>query len=154
MKKRLFDWVAVPLVRGLTTLPLALATVLCAPFGLAGPLSRVRYAVAARFPVGGEVRRQGVSGALAAVPLGVVAFAMTAVGLFVTYTGYLYFLRPDAIPAIGHPFSADRIFDTAWGGPTLAGAWLVHSLVALGIQVVAVAVVRGCVAVQDRRVAS
>ncbi|HVK24822.1 MAG TPA: hypothetical protein VM677_25985 [Actinokineospora sp.] len=153
MRTRLFDWILVPLVRGLTTLPLALATILLAPFGLAGPLSRTRHAVATRFPVG-VPRRQRVGGALVALPLGIVAFAVTAVGILVTFAGYLYFLRPDTIAAIGHPFTADPILATAWGGPTLVGAWFVHSMVALGIQVVAVAVVRACVAVQDRRVAS
>lgn len=73
---------------------------------------------------------------------GLVAFAAAVLVLVVTWSGWLYPLRPDAIGAVGHPFTADARFATAWGGPTLAGAWLVHALVALGIQVMCLVVIR------------
>jgi len=83
-------------------------------------------------------RHAGPVGHLAAV----AAFAAALLALLVTWSGWLYPLRPDAIGALGHPFTADPMFDTAWGGPTLAGAWVVHTLVAIGIQVVCLAAIR------------
>jgi hypothetical protein len=71
-----------------------------------------------------------------------VAFVAALVVLMVTWSGWLYPLRPDSIGALGHPFTADPLLDNSWGGPTLAGAWLVHALVALGIQVVCVVAIR------------
>lgn len=73
-----------------------------------------------------------------------VAFGLTVLVLFLTWSGHLYPLRPDAIKAIGHPFTSDRIFDHAWGGPTLIGAWFVHSMAALGLQVICLRVIRWC----------
>jgi len=84
-------------------------------------------------------------------PAGLVAVAAALLVLLVTWTGWLYPLRPDSIGAIGHPFTADGRFDTAWGGPTLVGAWLVHTLVAIGIQVVCLATIRRLAAVPGRR---
>lgn len=74
--------------------------------------------------------------ALAALPL-------AALVLFLTWSGWLYPLRPDSIGAIGHPFTADPLFDNAWGGPTLVGAWFVHAMAALGMQVICLALIRG-----------
>ena len=149
MRTWTFNWVAVPLLRGLTTLPLALATVLLAPLGLAGPVARAHYRLAIRFPVG-VPRRRGVLGALATLPFGVIAFALTAIGVLTVYSGYLYFLRPDAISALTHPFTADPIFANAWGGPTLIGAWFIHSCVAFAIQTLAVVAIRGGLRVGER----
>jgi hypothetical protein len=72
----------------------------------------------------------------------VAAFLLAALMLMVTWSGWLYPLRPDAIGAVGHPFTADPIFTNSWGGPTLVGAWAVHALVALGIQVICTALLR------------
>lgn len=71
-----------------------------------------------------------------------VAFAAAVLALMVALTGWLYPLRPDVIGALGHPFTADPLLANAWGGPTLVGAWVVHAIVALGIQVVCLAVIR------------
>jgi hypothetical protein len=79
--------------------------------------------------------------ALAAVPL-------VGLVLFLVWSGWLYPLRPDAVAALGHPFTADARFAGAWGGPTLAGAWFVHAMVALGMQVICMALLRRL----DRRV--
>ncbi|MEU8348752.1 hypothetical protein [Streptomyces sp. NPDC048845] len=79
-----------------------------------------------------------------------VAFAVVGLCVFGVYSGYLYFLRPDASFALGHPFTPDHRFDASWGGPTLVGAWFVHALVVLGFHVLAVPLVRGLTAVQDR----
>ncbi|HEX2130943.1 MAG TPA: hypothetical protein VHH15_05230 [Actinophytocola sp.] len=69
-----------------------------------------------------------------------VAFAAAVVALFVVWSGWLYPLRPDVAGALGRPL--DPLLPGAWGGPTLLGAWAVHALVALAIQVLCVAVVR------------
>ncbi len=76
-------------------------------------------------------------------------FPLALLCLYLVYMGYLYFLRPDAIGALGHPFTADPRFDNAWGGPTLVGAWVVHSAVAFALHFVAVSLLRRLVAWQD-----
>ncbi|MEV8438827.1 hypothetical protein AB0425_15745 [Actinosynnema sp. NPDC051121] len=79
--------------------------------------------------------RPGVFRALLAVPPALLA-------LYAVARGWLYPLWPDTIGAIGHPFTADPGLGGAWGGPTLAGAWLVHALIGLGMQAVCLLVVR------------
>lgn len=73
----------------------------------------------------------------------VVKLPLLALIVFLVWSGELYFLRPDAIGAMGHPFTADPRFDHAWGGPTLVGAWFVHAMAALGMQVICVLIIRG-----------
>lgn len=70
------------------------------------------------------------------------AFPFAVVVVFLTWSSWLYPLRPDASTAIGHPFTADPIFDHSWGGPTLVGAWFIHAMAALGLQVICMAVIR------------
>ncbi|MET0423265.1 MAG: hypothetical protein ABW046_05295 [Actinoplanes sp.] len=72
-----------------------------------------------------------------------LALALVLMQVFVTWSGLLYPLRPDTIAAIGHPFTPDPVvLANAWGGPTLAGAWLVHAAIALGIQTVCAMLLR------------
>ncbi|MEU4742045.1 hypothetical protein AB0G02_16495 [Actinosynnema sp. NPDC023658] len=97
--------------------------------------------LAARF---GLHPRPGTGRALAAV-VPVVLAAYLAV------RGWLYPLWPENIGAIGHLFTPDPRFGGAWGGPTLAGAWLVHALVALGGQVVCLVVLRALYGRPDSR---
>lgn len=150
-------WVLGTAVRGVLGLPLAVAAVPMALVGAAGPAARAQRALVRRF----QPRRAGegetspgalrvlAHSALVAVPAlaGLVALGL---GAFCVYSGYLYFLRPDASFAIGHPFTADPHFDDAWGGPTLFGAWLAHSGVALGIQLLALGLIHALTALQDR----
>lgn len=68
-----------------------------------------------------------------------VAFLAAAVALFMVWSGWLYPLRPDVAGALGRPLAPT--LPSAWGGPTLLGAWVVHALVALAVQAVCVAVV-------------
>ncbi len=75
-------------------------------------------------------------------PAVVLAFPFAVLVLFLAWSGLLYPLRPGSFAAIGHPFTADALFDGSWGGPTLAGAWFVHAMCALGTQVVCMAVIR------------
>jgi hypothetical protein len=72
----------------------------------------------------------------------VVAFPLAALVVFLVWSGWLYPLRPDALGAIGHPLTDDPLLRGAWGGPTLLGAWFVHAMVALGMQVICMAVIR------------
>jgi hypothetical protein len=72
----------------------------------------------------------------------VAAFPLALLVVYLVWAAWLYPLRPDAIGAIWHPFTADHRFDGAWGGPTLVGAWFVHAMAALGMQVICMAVIR------------
>lgn len=75
-------------------------------------------------------------------PWTVAAFPFAVLVLFLLWSAWLYPLRPDALPAVGHPFTADSLLSGAWGGPTLVGAWFVHVMAALGMQVICMAVIR------------
>lgn len=79
--------------------------------------------------------RPGRLRALASAPFVLLAAYLVA-------RGWCYPLWPDTIGALGHPFTADARLGEAWGGPTLAGAWAVHALLALGIQAGCLVVVR------------
>lgn len=70
------------------------------------------------------------------------AFPLAVLVVFLVWSGWLYPLRPDVIGAAGHPLTADPLLRGAWGGPTLVGAWFVHAMSALGIQVICMAVIR------------
>ncbi|MFE2750491.1 hypothetical protein ACFXGA_00645 [Actinosynnema sp. NPDC059335] len=72
----------------------------------------------------------------------VVAAVPALLALYLAARGRLYPLWPDTAGALGHPFTADPGLGGAWGGPTLAGAWLVHALIALGGQVLCLAALR------------
>ncbi|MFC4852468.1 hypothetical protein [Actinophytocola glycyrrhizae] len=72
----------------------------------------------------------------------IVAFPFAVLAVFLVWSGWLYPLRPDTVGALGHPFTADPLLSGAWGGPTLAGAWFVHAMIALGMQAGCVAVLR------------
>ena len=57
---------------------------------------------------------------LASLPLNLVSFALIAAAWSIVVTrGFLY------------PFFAGNNLEDSWGGPTLAGAWLVHWLIGL-----------------------
>ena len=70
------------------------------------------------------------------------AFPFAVLVVFLIWSSWLYPLRPDALGAVGHPFTADPLLHGAWGGPTLIGAWFIHAMAALGIQVICMAVIR------------
>lgn len=155
-----FRWALAMAVRGATGLPLAVAAVPMALTGGAGPAARAQRLMVRRFGAG-PARTPGFGGtrpgalrvvghSLLVLLPALVAFVAVALGAFGIYSGYLYFLRPDASFALGHPFTADHRFDHSWGGPTLVGAWFVHSCVAFGIQVLALLLVRAPAGVQDR----
>lgn len=163
-------YVLAPAVRAVTGFPLALVALPLAVAGQGERAARRQVWLAQRFGSPEPGSGSGSSGAgsrtwarvSAARVIGhslrvlipsLVNFVLIGLVGFLTWSGYLYFLRPDALPALDHPFTPDRLFDTAWGGPTLAGAWLVHSLVALGMQVCCLAVIRWLAARQGRTTA-
>ena len=157
-------------VRGLLGFPLALAAVPMALVGAGRAAARMQLAALRRFgppdprrtPAGAGAERSASAGADGAKPARVLrhsgtvllpslaAFVLTALCLWGVYSGYLYFVRPDASPALGHPFTADHLFDTSWGGPTLVGAWSIHALTVLGWHVLSLPVLRGLSALQAR----
>jgi hypothetical protein len=106
---------------GLTALPLTLA----------GKVVRVR-------PTSRAATRSGYGRAAALIALPIALLIIYLVG-----AGWLYPLRPDAIENIGHPFAATMSADT-WGGPSLAGAWAVHTLVALALQAICLGLLYLC----------
>jgi hypothetical protein len=152
-----WGWVVGTAVRGVTGLPLAVAAVPMALIGAAGPAARAQRAMVRRFhpqragegaPKSGALRV--IVHSLLVVLPALVSFAAFCLGAFTVYSGYLYFLRPDTSFALGHPFTVDHRFDQSWGGPTLVGAWFVHSCVALGVQLLVLGLVHVLTAVQDR----
>jgi hypothetical protein len=125
--------------------------------GAAGPAARAQRAMVRRFHpqrAGEGAPKSGVMRVIAHSLLVMIpalaSFAAVCVAVFTAFSSYLYPLRPDASFALGHPFTADHRFDHAWGGPTLVGAWFVHSCAALGMQVILLALVHVLTAAQDR----
>lgn len=145
-----------PLVRGLTGFPLALAAVLGAPFGLSRFPAVAQRRVAQRFgrvPHRTDAGRAGYGRSLlfslATLIPSVVVFVAAVVCVFVAFSGYLYPVRPDVIEFSSAFFTPHSGLKNAWGGPTLAGAWLAHALVAVGFQVVGLALCLGYSRLQD-----
>ncbi|MEV7530403.1 hypothetical protein ACIQNV_02590 [Streptomyces hydrogenans] len=107
--------------RAAALLPVAVAT--------AGLVAAGRTDRAARWwaRIGGEdsaaVRRPGagrlLGHALVCVPLGLIALVPVGVEVLSVLRGLLY------------PLVESGPYDHSWGGPTLAGAWAAHFLVAL-----------------------
>lgn len=98
----------------------------------------LRHLAYALVPTRGVATRLGFSWR----PVVVLAFPVAVLAVFLAWSGWFYPARPDAIGALGHPFTADPRFSGAWGGPTLTGAWFVHAMCALGMQVVCMALIR------------
>jgi hypothetical protein len=104
----------------LLALPVSLVGLVAGPFGRTASLDRVQRALARRLlgvPVAGATTppRQVLRYALAGLPAGLVCCALLAPAWAVFVTrGVLYPI-----------FGADHL-DRSWGGPSLAGAWVVH----------------------------
>jgi hypothetical protein len=124
-------WVLGPVVFGLSALPLTVA----------GRRSRVVAIRRTWLGIGGTPDRPTPVPLM--LPLATVSFVLVVVALLTVYTGELYPLRPDTIGHLDGMFTGFPGGDQAWGGPTLAGAWLVHALIGIAIQIVALACVRG-----------
>jgi len=145
-------------VRAAVGLPLALAAVPMALFGGSEPAARAQRATVRRYGPGWMTEPPGGTGAARTLRHSAVillpsaaSFALVTLSATVALSGYLYGFRPDAsYAAFSHPFTPEPAFHGAWGGPTLAGAWFVHAMTALGIHVVCLAAIRLLTALQDR----
>jgi hypothetical protein len=109
----------------------------------------IRAGAAGSLDVSRGRRPHGAGSFVVGLPA-LVSFVAVALSLWGIYAGSLYFLRPDASFALGHPFTPDDRFNSSWGGPTLVGAWFIHSCMALAHQILALALIRGLTALQDR----
>jgi hypothetical protein len=144
-------------VLGFTGLPLAVAAVPMALVGAGRPAARMQLGVAAKY--GGAKADADAAGPrftgviahsfVVLVPA-LVAFVAALYFVYVIGAGYLYPLRPDAIAAIGHPFSVDPRFKDSWGPSVLVGTWLAHSAVAAATQPLAVVLIRAMTVLQGR----
>lgn len=79
---------------------------------------------------------------IATIPVTLVAFVAALLVLYLVYFAELYPLRPDVIGNLGYLFTP-MPDSTAWGGPTVFGAWFVHAMTGLGMQFLALALIRG-----------
>jgi hypothetical protein len=133
-------WVVNPLVFGLVALPMTLA-------GQVRRVARLRQRRLdpTRAPAASPLLGPGRVGLATALtlPLTLVSFLIALLLLYLVYFGELYPLRPDTIAYLGDMFRPFPGGARSWGGPTLVGAWIVHALVAVGLQVVGLALIRG-----------
>lgn len=137
-------WVFAPLARGLSGFPLALATIVMGIFGGAAKPAAVSRRSAHRF---GPLEPSGVKpgngravvyGLAILVPT-LVAFTVSLLVLFLAWSGWLYPLKPELLPYLSIPFTPHAEFENAWGGPTLVGAWFIHAMAAIGMQLLCLA---------------
>ena len=133
-------WVVNPLTFGLVALPLTLA-------GQVRRVARLRQQRldTARTPAVGPPRGPGRVGLATALtlPLTLLSFLVALLILYLAYFGELYPLRPDTIAYLGDMFRPFPGGEDSWGGPTLIGAWIVHAMVAVGLQAAGLALLRG-----------
>ncbi|WP_037576632.1 hypothetical protein [Phaeacidiphilus oryzae] len=119
---------------GFTALPRDAGALL---LGLAGARRRAARLALGRSGPPPAGRPQPVRYALAVLPLSLLAFVSAGLCVYGIGAGWLYPLRPDAFPSIGHMFSADPRMRDSWGGPTLFGAWMVHAGIVVAFQAAA-----------------
>jgi hypothetical protein len=133
-------WVINPLVFGLVALPLTLA----GQVRRAARLRRRRLDTA-HTPAAGPPQGSGRVGLATALtlPLTLVSFLVALLILYLAYFGELYPLRPDTIAYLGDMFRPFPGGEDSWGGPTLVGAWIVHAMLAVGLQAAGLALIRG-----------
>lgn len=125
--------------------------------GVAAPvgLAALGLSVAGRPGRAGELQRR-VSGRLLGVPdrprdrlAGTVGYAVLSIPLGVVGLWLALMLGPNTVRNLLYGFVVDD-YATAWGGPTLAGAWAVHALLALLLVPVGLWLVRGLTTLQGR----
>jgi len=94
--------------------------------------------------------------ALAAVPVGLVATVVAAYTLAGLVLNLAYPVRYDSFPGnLTRLTTSDPDLHTAWGGPTLAGAWVLHAAIAVVLfGIGGIWVVRGLMNLQARLIQS
>jgi hypothetical protein len=133
-------WVVDPLIFGLVALPLTLT-------GQVRRVARLRHQrldttrTPASSPPKGQ-HRVGLATVATLLPT-LVSFLAALLIVYLVYFGELYPLRPDAIAYLEDMFGPFPGGADSWGGPTLIGAWFVHAMVAVALQAVGLALIRG-----------
>jgi hypothetical protein len=129
-----------PLVFGLAALPLTLV-------GQVRRVARLRRQRldTTRTPAASPPQGPGRAGLATAftLPPTLVSFLVALLILYLAWFGELYPLRPDVIAYLGDMFRPFPGGASSWGGPTLVGAWVVHAMVAVGLQVTSLALICG-----------
>lgn len=87
--------------------------------------------------VGSAIRGRALPHSVLSGVVGLLAWFLAFLAVLGSIRGLLY-------PLVGGEYS------NAWGGPTLAGAWAVHALIALVLAPVIVAVIAALGVFQDR----
>lgn len=148
-------WILNRFLFGLVGLPLAIAAVPAALAGGAESAARRQVRNARRLTTSSLTARPG--GPARVVAHSAVAFVPALLSLlaalmmvYLVGAAFLYPLRPDAISTIGHPFTHDSTLNGSWGGTTLAGAWLAHAFIGVGLELLAVLVLWAASTVQLR----
>ncbi len=132
-------WIFIRFRFGLVSLPLAIAAVPAALTGGAERAARRQVRNARRLtaaPLDARPTGPGrvVAHTLAAFLPALISLLAALMMVYLVGAAFLYPLRPDTISAIGHPLTRDHALDGSWGGTTLAGAWLAHSIIGLGME--------------------
>jgi hypothetical protein len=83
-------------------------------------------------------------------PAGTLAYALLSIPLGVVGLWLAFALVPNTIRNLLYGFVVGDGYRDAWGGPTLAGAWAVHAVLALALVPVGLWLVRGLTALQRR----
>lgn len=100
------------------------------------------------------VRRRwlGDAGPLQARPGRLLAYGLVSVPLGCCALFILLLMVPNTVRNLLYPLASPTAADyaDAWGGPTLAGAWAVHALIAIALVPVYLLVLRGVVGLQTR----
>jgi hypothetical protein len=81
---------------------------------------------------------------------GSVTYAVASVPLGVFGLWLAFLLGPNTARNLLYGFVVGDGYTDAWGGPTLAGAWAVHAVLALALVPVGLWLVRGLTALQRR----
>lgn len=148
------QWIVSPVLEGLCAFPLSVATIFCGFIGKASRPAATQRRVAVRYGAkitasekSGNARAWG-QGWLTLLPA-FIAFFGALMEIYLLYAGLCYPTRPGMSVYFDHPFTSDPGLEGSWGGPSLMGAWAIHTMSALGIQIVILPVIAGAQRIQD-----
>ena len=147
-------WIVAPLARGLTGFPLVIATLAMGLVGAAAKPASTLRRLAHRFgrmtpPTSVPRNARACGYGLAVFVPALLAFILSLLFVFLVWSGWLYPLKPDLFAYWSIPFTPHPAFDNAWGGPTLVGAWFIHAMTAIGMQLLCLYVISRLHCVQN-----
>ncbi len=122
------------LAYGMVAAPVGLAALGLTVIGRPGRAAALQRRVTGRLLGVPAVPRDRFPYALLSVPLGILGLWLAAM------------LGPNTVRNLLYGVFAGDGYATAWGGPTLAGAWAVHAVLALALVPVGLWLVRGLTA--------